>query len=252
MELPSELRLKIYSLIHENPRITFQHEAHLDHDEATLKAEPHITRISFKSQDPGVPDYLYIVHEEYDWRYLLTCRTVYQEAQHLLPHVLQLRILVYHLDVQHIPLAVRSRYFPHIPILTIIGQFPVYDTFFDGSQLAGLRKLYVQNDGAGTINQQFDCGLPPPAHLIARIRGASDREYIEQSLHKIQVSKLNWWKADKSTWLQSVLVEDRPPNLQLIISQDVRLRFYGPVLGPKNPVYISLVSSPGFPRFVTA
>ena len=182
-----------------------------------------------------VPDYLFVVHEDYEWRYLLTCKDIHKEAEHILPGMLHLRILVSHFDVQHMPPAVRARYLAHIRILTIVGSYPVYDTIFDGSQLTSLKTVYLRNEGSSSrINQQFGSGFPPPSPLIARIQGSDDREYIEKGLRKLQVSKLIWWQAEKVRWLHSILDADRPRNFQLIISQDVRIMFIEPVPNPQT------------------
>ena len=236
LELPIELRSRIYSFVHTTPRITIQYGERSDYDEDFYLDEPHTIRISFegsflnstrvkriefKSPSPGVPDYLFVVHEDYEWRYLLTCKDIHEEAEHILPGMFHLRILVSHFDVQRIPPAVRARYLPHIRILTIVGSYPVYDTIFDGSQLTSLKTVYLRTEGSSSgINQQFSSVFPPPSSLIARIQGSDDREYIEKGLRKLQVSKLNWWQAERSRWLHTVL--DARPTTQLPVDHLTR------------------------------
>ena len=191
LELPSELRPRVYSFLHEYPEITFEQlDPHYTRD-ADDQEITRIQRVNFESPYAEALDYLDIIEEDYDWRYLLSCRTIYQEAQYILPQILHLRVRSFFFNIEHIPAAVRARYLPHIPFLTIVAQYPVYHTVFDGSQLRNLKRLCLaHNTGTATVREHYTCAFPPPADVIARIRGACDHEYIQRCLRNIEVSRL--------------------------------------------------------------
>lgn len=243
LALPSELRFKVYSLVHRTPRIIIQDDytprLPLPYPEGTRRTAQLIPKS--RGAEPQRP--FRITYDDYDWMYMLTCRVFLEDLRPLIPPNVHLHVLSDRYHVHHIPQAVRARYLPYIPTLSIVGQYPVYDTAFDGSQLPGLKTLYLQDhQGSSKIEQQFKCAFPPPTDLIARIRGSYDAGYIERGLRKLQISKLNWWQADKTSWLHRVISAERPRNFRFIISQHVHIRFEDMTFpDPANARYISLV-----------
>ena len=244
LALPSELRLKIYSLLHRTPRIIIQD----DYIPRPPQPYPEGTRRTAqlipisRGGEPQSP--FRITYDDYGWMYMLTCRVFLEDLRPLIPPNVHLHVLSARYHVYHIPQAVRARHLPYIPTLTLVGHFPVYDTAFDGSQLLGLKTLYLQDhQGFSKIEQQFTCAFPPPTDLIARIRGSYDVGYIERGLKRLQDSKLNWWQADKTSWLHRVISAERPRNFRFIVAQHVHIRFEDITFpNPVNARYISMVN----------
>ena len=224
--LPRELRLRIYLLIHERPRITIQPRAMLLMPKILTTAYTQVRRLNFTSDNPKYHLAFNVTFEDYNWSYLLTCRMVHQEAQHLLPQMLHLIITEKNFKTQYISPHVRDRYLPHISVLTMIGYYPVYDTVFDGSQLASLNALYLIEEDAhrSSFMEEYSCPSPPPPELIGRILGACDHEYMQRSIDQLEESRSHWWQAHNPVWLHEILSAGRSRKFHLIFQQYVKIR----------------------------
>ena len=245
LRLPLEVRLRIYHFLHTEPKISIYEGYHPRRAEEVVEAGASIRRLAIPSTNASGQREFELVCEDYDWRYLLTCRTINSEAQFFLPQALHLLVRSKHYSVELIPLDVRRRYLPHVQTLSIVGSYPQYYTPFDGGQLPSLKTVHLLDEEVKSrIFQRHHLvssdGGPSLEEEVALVLGAQDQQFIALSKHKMSLSKTTWWHR---WWLHDLLCREEPTSqIQVLVQQHVLINFARePHPGGPNPLYKAVV-----------
>ena len=227
LRLPTEVRLQIFSLLHDQPRISIESdEVIFDSLENSSRPDQVVRRLLIDPPASLSHKCFCVISEHYYWSYLLTCKTFNQEAYHLLPPLIHLRVASKDFQVNYIPPGVRKKYLPSLGTLEVVSRYPLYNFLFDGSELRSLKTLYLLDEGCRSrLIQHHAIVLTPSLEQLALIQGDHDHLFITQGLDKVRLSKMNWWQNGSKLWLHNMLSLEGSDRVRLIVQQHVFLRF---------------------------